>query len=116
MKIKLSKSQWEKMGKKAGWMKESAEFDGMGSQFPVEPKHSKVLNKIAEKYLSQLNIQPLIELKQASGIITSDIYSEVEKQFPIDQYPDLYKKYPMPTGMENAMSRVVARLRIKLSQ
>jgi hypothetical protein len=108
--IKMSKEQWVKIGEKAGWV-----GDSKFSSSPVEPKHSKLLNKIAEKYLSQFDIKPLIELKEASGVITSDIYSEVEKQFPISQCPDLYKKYPMPTGMENAMSIVVARLKIKLS-
>lgn len=113
MKIKLSKNQWEQIGNKTGWMKKAQEFGG--SQFPIEPKYSKLLNKISKKYLDIFDIKPLMNLKRQSGVITSDIYTELEKQFPVDQYKDLYKKYPFPTGMENAASIVVARLRLQLS-
>ena len=36
MKIKISKSQWEEMGKKAGWMKSSqANLDNLYQQYQV---------------------------------------------------------------------------------
>ena len=37
MKIKLSKSQWEDMGKKAGWTKTAAPVQPMQGQQPSQP-------------------------------------------------------------------------------
>lgn len=45
MKIKLSKSQWEEIGKKAGWMKVAAYGTGMGEELVPDPVKGRVMTK-----------------------------------------------------------------------
>lgn len=137
MKIHLSKTQWEHIGKTAGWMKESQIIpdDGFAdggepytqdeidfidsdkfSKTPVEPTHQKELDTIVDKYEPQVNFDSFVEFKRKYGITTLDIYDELEKQFPRKQFLDLYKKFEFPTGMENAIGVIVQRIQMKLYQ
>jgi hypothetical protein len=45
MKIKLSKTQWENMGKKAGWIKIASSLDGLSKN-----NAKKIINDIISKY------------------------------------------------------------------
>jgi hypothetical protein len=45
MKIKLSKNQWEEMGKKAGWIKTASSLDGSSGK-----NARKIINNIISKY------------------------------------------------------------------
>ena len=62
MKIKLSKNQWEMVGKESGWLKKEAV--GLGGRpvyiDPMEKKLLDLLNPIIVKFVQENNLHPAV--------------------------------------------------------
>ena len=95
MKIKLSKSQWEIMGKKSGWMKEAqlatptgapqpATANQIGTQEvkpqqPQQPKQMQIFNQNYQNLMRALNaLRPDIQNKASAAF--SNAFNSVQKE------------------------------------
>jgi len=82
MKIKLSKSQWTNIGKKAGWMKVAGRYDAKY----VKSNDPEVMEFISRRYMNiddgykfgENTARDVIKFLRGKGIPNQDIANEIQ--------------------------------------
>ncbi len=68
MKIKLSKSQWEIMGKEAGWIKQAQTNPPQQNQPQQQPKQMQIFNQNYQSLMRTLNsLTPDVQNKASAA-------------------------------------------------
>jgi len=82
MKIKLSKSDWEAIGSKMGWIK-SAQWSGRSDDYPDDESEGEEVSGVVDVDMTQMSLDEFPDVEFGGLYTISYVY-----KFPPDRYPD----------------------------